>query len=212
MQDTFDDHTECEARVMNREASTRLLKALSANHDANMRPPKGWRKRERIEFVPPPVPSAEFKELWFGFDSEIPLAVKRELKIDEIKRIVCDYYDLTNIQLVSNRRSVETLRPRQIAAYFARNMTGRSLPEIGRRLGGRDHTTILSACRRVEALLLTDWKIAHDVAHLEIKLDEASSYPRSVASNSPFGALSQGSAPQGPHSVGTEAVHSPNRT
>jgi chromosomal replication initiator protein len=76
--------------------------------------------------------------------------------IDEIQKKTAEYYKLDLRELHSARGARRVARPRQVAMYLARELTSRSLPDIGRRFGGRDHTTVLHACRRIEALCKTD--------------------------------------------------------
>jgi chromosomal replication initiator protein len=80
----------------------------------------------------------------------------RRATIEEIQRKTAEYYKLDLRELHSARRARRVARPRQVAMYLARELTSRSLPDIGRRFGGRDHTTVLHACRRIEALCKTD--------------------------------------------------------
>jgi chromosomal replication initiator protein len=76
--------------------------------------------------------------------------------IDEIQKKTAEYYKLDLRELHSARRARRVARPRQVAMYLARELTSRSLPDIGRRFGGRDHTTVLHACRRIEELCKSD--------------------------------------------------------
>lgn len=152
----------------NRSGSRLLLMALTYHHgtDANIRPPKGWVKREPAK----PTPKEVF-DYWFREDGGKTAAPDIEpIKIEDIKRVVCRHFGLMMVELVSNRRSLETTRPRQIAMLLCKRFTGRSLPEIGRRFGGRDHTTVLNAIRRIESLAKTNWLLAYDLAHLEVSL------------------------------------------
>lgn len=98
-------------------------------------------------------------------------AHEKKLTIDEIQRKVADYYGLKVADLLSERRAREVARPRQIAMYLAKKMTPRSLPEIGRRFGKRDHTTVMHAVKRVEQLRGEDREIDSDVATLTRLLD-----------------------------------------
>ena len=98
-------------------------------------------------------------------------AHERKLTIDEIQRKVAEYYGLKVADLLSERRAREVARPRQIAMYLAKKMTPRSLPEIGRRFGKRDHTTVMHAVKRVEQLRGQDREIDSDVATLTRLLD-----------------------------------------
>lgn len=72
-------------------------------------------------------------------------------RIEEIQRAVIKKYGLTRLELTSSRRTFAIVRPRQIAMYLCKLLTPRSLPEIGRRFGGKDHTTVLHAVRKIEA-------------------------------------------------------------
>ncbi|WP_244501315.1 chromosomal replication initiator protein DnaA [Sphingomonas gellani] len=84
---------------------------------------------------------------------------QRRVTIDEIQKLVSDHFDLKPLDLVSARRSRNVARPRQIAMYLAKRLTTRSLPEIGRKFGGRDHSTVIHAVRKVEELRDTDREI-----------------------------------------------------
>ena len=81
---------------------------------------------------------------------------QRRVTIDEIQKLVSQHFELKPLDLVSARRARAVARPRQIAMYLAKRLTTRSLPEIGRKFGGRDHSTVIHAVRRVEQLRDTD--------------------------------------------------------
>ena len=98
-------------------------------------------------------------------------AHEKKLTIDEIQRKVADYYALKMTDLLSARRAREVARPRQVAMYLAKKLTPRSLPEIGRRFGGRDHTTVMHAVTRIEELRAADSELNNDVVHLTRLLD-----------------------------------------
>jgi chromosomal replication initiator protein len=85
--------------------------------------------------------------------------VQKRVTIDEIQKAVSTHFDLKPVDLVSARRAVVVARPRQIAMYLAKRLTTRSLPEIGRKFGGRDHSTVIHAVRRIEELRDTDREI-----------------------------------------------------
>jgi chromosomal replication initiator protein len=80
----------------------------------------------------------------------------RRVTIEEIQKKTAEFYKLDLRELHSARRARRVARPRQVAMFLSRELTSRSLPDIGRRFGGRDHTTVLHACRRIEALCKTD--------------------------------------------------------
>jgi chromosomal replication initiator protein len=81
---------------------------------------------------------------------------QRRVTIDEIQKLVSQHFELKPLDLVSARRSRNVARPRQIAMYLSKRLTTRSLPEIGRKFGGRDHSTVIHAVRKVEELRGTD--------------------------------------------------------
>lgn len=90
---------------------------------------------------------------------EVLRATQRRITIDEIQRAVSAHFEVKQIDLISERRAVAIARPRQIAMYLAKRLTTRSLPEIGRKFGGRDHSTVIHAVRRIEDLRTKDVEI-----------------------------------------------------
>jgi chromosomal replication initiator protein len=91
------------------------------------------------------------------------LAVQARLvSIENIQKTVADYFKIRVADLLSKRRSRSIARPRQVAMALAKELTNHSLPEIGDAFGGRDHTTVLHGCRRIEALRSTDKRIDDD--------------------------------------------------
>ncbi len=98
-------------------------------------------------------------------------ASDRKVTIDEIMRKVAEHHNLRLSDMTSARRARAVARPRQIAMYLAKTLTSKSLPEIGRRFGGRDHTTVMHAVKRVEALKETDNQVAEDVELLRRMLE-----------------------------------------
>lgn len=96
--------------------------------------------------------------------------VERKVTVDQIQKTVSEHYGLKQADLISERRARAVARPRQVAMWLAKQITTRSLPDIGRRFGGRDHTTVLHAVRRIEALKEVDPVIARDVETLLRKL------------------------------------------
>lgn len=87
----------------------------------------------------------------------------RRITIDEIQRKVAEHYNLRVTDMHSARRARNVARPRQVAMFLSKHLTARSLPEIGRKFGGRDHTTVMHAVRKIEELLESDTQIAQDV-------------------------------------------------
>ena len=100
-----------------------------------------------------------------------PVELKR-VRIEEIQRIVARHYNVSRSDLLSSRRTANVVRPRQIAMYLAKTLTLRSLPEIGRRFGGRDHTTVLHAVRKIESLIGVDNTLAAEIEVLKSQLQE----------------------------------------
>ncbi|MCO6418848.1 chromosomal replication initiator protein DnaA [Siccirubricoccus sp. KC 17139] len=98
-------------------------------------------------------------------------AHERRVSIEEIQRKVAEHYNLRLTDMVSARRARNVARPRQVAMYLAKQLTQRSLPEIGRRFGNRDHTTVMHAVSRVAELMQQDAGFAEDVALLRKMLE-----------------------------------------
>ncbi len=94
-------------------------------------------------------------------------ASERRITIDEIQRKAAEYFNVRLADMLSARRARAVARPRQIAMYLAKQMTSRSLPEIGRKFGGRDHTTVIHAVRRIEQLRESDSVLNGDVENLQ---------------------------------------------
>jgi len=96
----------------------------------------------------------------------------RRIKIDEIQMMVSKHFKVSKPDLLSSRRSRSVVRPRQIAMYLSKMLTSRSLPEIGRRFGNRDHTTVLHAVRKVEQLMSEDNGFAQEVELLKRMIED----------------------------------------
>jgi chromosomal replication initiator protein len=96
----------------------------------------------------------------------------KRIKIEDIQRVVARQYNVSRSDLLSSRRTANVVRPRQVAMYLAKTLTLRSLPEIGRRFGGRDHTTVLHAVRKIEALVSKDTALSEEVESLKRQLQE----------------------------------------
>ncbi len=96
----------------------------------------------------------------------------RRIRVEDILKVVSKHYGVTRADLLSSRRTANVVRPRQIAMYLAKVLTLRSLPEIGRRFGGRDHTTVLHAVRKIEGLVQGDKVLADEIDVLKRMLLE----------------------------------------
>lgn len=98
-------------------------------------------------------------------------ASQRKITIDDIQRRVADYFKIRHAEMTSARRARLVARPRQVAMYLSKQLTPRSLPEIGRRFGGRDHTTVIYAVRQIEKLRGEDQELDHDIRTLIRELE-----------------------------------------
>ena len=96
---------------------------------------------------------------------------ERQVTIEEIQRQVSEHFNIRLSDLIGPKRVRIYARPRQVAMYLAKQMTSRSLPEIGRRFGGRDHTTVMHGVRRIDELRVTDTQIAEDLELLRRTLE-----------------------------------------
>jgi hypothetical protein len=94
-----------------------------------------------------PLSLPQMKRPWFRI---VGASVAMSPRISEIQEVVCASFGVQLVDLSSARRTANLVNPRQVAMYLAKTMTGKSLPEIGRRFGGRDHTTVLHAVRKIE--------------------------------------------------------------
>jgi chromosomal replication initiator protein len=103
--------------------------------------------------------------------SDILRATSRKVTMDEIIKKTCDYYKVRPADLMSPNRARNIVRPRQMAMYLCKKYTTRSLPEIGRKFGGRDHTTILHGVRKIEELMSTDSQFVEDAELLRRLLE-----------------------------------------
>lgn len=99
--------------------------------------------------------------------SDILRASDRKLTIEEIQRKVAEHYNIRLSDMIGPKRLRAIARPRQVAMYLAKQLTPRSLPEIGRRFGGRDHTTIMHGVRKIEDLMATDSQLSDDLLRLK---------------------------------------------
>jgi len=95
----------------------------------------------------------------------------RRVTIEEIQKRVAEHYNIRLAEMYSSRRARAVARPRQVAMYLSKQLTARSLPEIGRKFGGRDHTTVMHAVRKIDELRATDRHFAEDVELLRRMLE-----------------------------------------
>ena len=97
--------------------------------------------------------------------------LESELSLEEIQRKVSDHYNIRLSDMLGPKRLRSFARPRQVAMYLCKQLTSRSLPEIGRRFGGRDHTTVMHGVRRIEDLRNQDSQIFDDIDLLRRSLE-----------------------------------------
>jgi chromosomal replication initiator protein len=151
---------ESEGAVLNEEVAFFIAKHIRSN----VRELEGALKRvlaySRFNNIPVSVSSA--KEAL----KDLLAVLNRQISIDNIQKTVADYFKIKVSEMYSKKRVRSLARPRQIAMALAKDLTSMSLPEIGEAFGGRDHTTVLHACRKVQELVENDQDIARDHALL----------------------------------------------
>jgi chromosomal replication initiator protein len=103
--------------------------------------------------------------------SDVLRASERKITVEEIQRKVSDHYNIRLSDMIGPKRLRSYARPRQVAMYLCKKLTSRSLPEIGRRFGGRDHTTVMHGVKRIEELKIQDGQIAEDLEMLRRALE-----------------------------------------
>ena len=103
--------------------------------------------------------------------ADVLRASERKVTVEEIQRRVSEHYNIRLSDMIGPKRMRTIARPRQVAMYLAKHMTTRSLPEIGRRFGGRDHTTVMHGVRRIEELRTQDSQMADDIEMLRRSLE-----------------------------------------
>ncbi|MGY9045516.1 chromosomal replication initiation protein [Puniceibacterium antarcticum] len=103
--------------------------------------------------------------------ADVLRASERKISIDEIQRRVAEHYNIRLSDMIGPKRVRNYARPRQVAMFLCKQMTSRSLPEIGRRFGGRDHTTVMHGVKRIEELKIQDGQIAEDLELLRRSLE-----------------------------------------
>jgi len=96
----------------------------------------------------------------------------KRVKIEDIQKLVATHYNVSRADILSSRRTAVVVKPRQVAMFLAKTLTMRSLPEIGRRFGGRDHTTVLHAVRKIEARSVNDGALRNEIDLLKRMLQE----------------------------------------
>ena len=98
---------------------------------------------------------------------DLTLFQERKISIDNIQKTVSEYYGIRVSDIKGKRRNRQIARPRQVAMALAKELTSMSFPDIGDAFGGRDHTTVIHACKKVEELSRIDSKIEEDYGRLQ---------------------------------------------
>jgi chromosomal replication initiator protein len=139
----------------------KVLEFLAHKITSNVRELEGALNRivAHAELVDRPVTIETTQDLL----RDLLRANDRRVTIDEIQRKVAEHFNLRVSDMYSERRARAVARPRQVAMFLSKQLTQRSLPEIGRKFGGRDHTTVMHACKRIEELMIADQGFAEDI-------------------------------------------------
>ncbi len=156
------------AEKLNVEVPVRVMEFLAARITSNVRELEGALNRivHHASFSGRPISIDTAREVL----KDLLRAHDRRVTIEEIQRAVVEHYGIRMADMSSSRRARAVARPRQVAMYLAKQLTTRSLPEIGKRFGNRDHTTVMHAIRQIERLREEDRSLADDVEALRRRL------------------------------------------
>jgi chromosomal replication initiator protein len=94
----------------------------------------------------------------------------KHISVEDIQKRVCEYYNIRLFDMISKNRTKDLARARQIAMFLSKDLTDRSFPDIGKRFGGRDHTTVLHACRNINQLIAKEEELRIDIDVLKKSL------------------------------------------
>jgi chromosomal replication initiator protein len=160
---------EAKAEQMKTPVPQKVLEFLAHKINSNVRELEGALNRiyAHTQLVGRPVTLESAQEVLH----DLLRASDRRVSIDEIQKRVAEHYNIRLSDMHSARRARAVARPRQVAMYLCKQLTPRSLPEIGRKFGGRDHTTVMHAVRKIEELRAADRAIAEDVELLRRMLE-----------------------------------------
>lgn len=140
------DLADARHRVFAKNSTDRLLSRLRQCHDYSVKPPKDWKPRKKE--APAPV---DDKPIWFSIESDNPLPT-----IENIQNVVAEHYGITRHDILSPRRAEKYTTPRHIAVYLSKKLTLHSFPALGRKFGGRDHSTLIHSVHKVEKQIESD--------------------------------------------------------
>ncbi|MDF1750211.1 MAG: chromosomal replication initiator protein DnaA [Alphaproteobacteria bacterium] len=157
------------ADQMHVEVPTKVLEFLAHRITSNVRELEGALNRlvAYANLVGRPITLENSQEVLH----DLLRANDRKATIEEIQKRVAEHFNIKISEMHSARRSRAVARPRQVAMYLAKQLTARSLPEIGRKFGGRDHTTVMHAVKKVDELRQSDHSFAEDVELLRRMLE-----------------------------------------
>ncbi|HXQ50224.1 MAG TPA: chromosomal replication initiator protein DnaA [Stellaceae bacterium] len=160
---------QAKAEQMKVEVPQKVLEFLAHKITSNVRELEGALNRiyAHTQLVGRPITLEGSQEVLH----DLLRANDRRVTIDEIQKRVAEHYNIKFSDMHSARRARAVARPRQVAMYLCKHLTPRSLPEIGRKFGGRDHTTVMHAVRRIEELRAADRALAEDVELLRRMLE-----------------------------------------
>lgn len=130
--------------------------------------------RPIVDYTPRPIREARDS---LEFEVMIALPTFRRIKVADIQAAVCEYYEISQNDLLSRRVGLGVVRPRQVAMYLAQVLTPLSTPQIGRLFDGRDHTTVISNVRKIKWLVARDALLAAQVADLQARLTPPANEP-----------------------------------
>lgn len=159
---------QAKAEQLGVEIPQRVVEFLASRITSNVRELEGAMNRivHQASLVSKPISIDMAQEVL----KDLLRANDRRVTIEEIQKAVVEHYSIRMADMTSARRSRAVARPRQVAMYLAKQLTPRSLPEIGKKFGGRDHTTVMHAVRQIERLANDDRGIADDLESLKRKL------------------------------------------
>jgi len=155
--------------IKNSEVPSKVIEFLAHKITSNVRELEGALKRlvAHSQLVGRPVTLESTQDVLH----DLLRANDRRVTIEEIQKKVAEHFNTRLSDMSSARRARAVARPRQVAMYLSKQLTSRSLPEIGRKFGGRDHTTVMHAVSRIESLMNSDSAIADDLELLKRMLD-----------------------------------------
>ena len=155
--------------IKNCEIEPKVIEFLAHKITSNIRELEGALKRlvAHSQLVGRPITLENTQDVLH----DLLRANDRRVTIEGIQKKVAEHFNTRLSDMSSPRRARAVARPRQVAMYLAKQLTSRSLPEIGRKFGGRDHTTVMHAVSRIESLINSDSAIADDLELLKRMLD-----------------------------------------